>query len=101
MRSQQHIVVQGWSQGGGAAQRTPWQGSASGGCFSASGGCFAASTGPASDVGSEVSEATSADVLASGDGAGVSPAEPQPSKVAPKARTRIGDAGNPTGTVLG
>jgi hypothetical protein len=98
-RSQQHIVVHGWSQGGGGAQRTPWQTSASGG-YSASGGRSAASPGAASDVGSAASEAASP-VPAPGEGARVSPLEPQPSKPAPNARMRIGEAGNRTGIVLG
>jgi hypothetical protein len=100
VRSQQHLVVQGWSQGGGAAQRTPWQMSASGGCPAASLGAASNVGSAASNVGSAVSEATSA-VLASGDGVRVSPAEPQPSKMGPTARTRIAEAGNPTGAVLG
>jgi hypothetical protein len=63
-------------------------------------GCSAASAGATSDVGSATSEAVSA-VLASGDAAWESPVDPQPSKLAPKVRTRIGEEGNPTGTVLG
>jgi hypothetical protein len=92
-RSQQHLVEQGWSQGGGAAHRTPLQMSASGGPSAASpDSASAVESAPLTDV---------SPVLASSPEARELPAEPQSSMPAARARPRSGGGGNLTGVILG